>query len=68
MGIITVLPEVNQSVSATSSSYVYFWLTRYIACMGMDMASFRDPPLPPWWDPGDLPWDNDPADTEGSGA
>jgi len=38
MGIITVLPEVNQAVSATSSSYVYFWLTRYIACMGMDMA------------------------------
>lgn len=37
MGIVTVLPEVNQSVSATSSSYVYFWLTRYIACMGLDI-------------------------------
>lgn len=31
-------------------------------------TNFRDPPLPPWWDPGDLPWDDDPADTEGSGA
>lgn len=36
MAIITVLPEVNVAVSATSSTYVYFWLTRYISCMAMD--------------------------------
>jgi len=43
------------------ASWAYFW----DCCCE---TNFRDPPLPPWWDPGDLPWDDDPADTEGSGA
>jgi len=54
--------EVNDDGSVEHfAAWAYFW---ECCCE----TNFHDPPLPPLWDPGDLPWDDDPADTEGSGA